>query len=1106
MVKIIASVRNVFRSNKAGQESLPSEVVDLRGKLQEEDRTGMELTFTDDSSGGSGQETQSAGSTENSIRNRTRKGTAESLGAAQQNKSNSSSGITSKLGVDSGETFLSPKLRTSEWVVFPSNNQYVVAPQQDLEMRVDSAIIADYSTNISLSKSLKIPRKSPSRHKHVLNVIDDDDDRSMPTVDFEHSTSSFDKRYYENSTLPLTKSPKQASPSSVVGVVETRLCSFFMGASHSLLDSSIPKNAQDELFEQLYEMDLNDDEEFGALYFSNDIPSHSGKEGSKRKSRKGVADNIGMEASVRSTRTGDEKKEGSKRKSKKEGSSQSTAAEKGSKKKSSKSLIDTTEDSKHKSRSSRSKSREQSKSKPRKAEKEGSKRKSRSLHVRGESTNHGEGNASFVSPTNSSPDGDIADSNSDDSMLSMGSALCKSPIDTRPLLSPGGTRNRSLGPALPNISDPPVCSPDGVVDGDDDIISKSKPRTAEKEGSKHKSRSLHVRGKSTNPEEGDASFVGPTSRPDGDVADNNFDDRMLSMGNALCKSPIDARPLLSPGGTRNRSMGTSLPSIFNPPVCSSDGVVDGDDDIKSQAFRVEKPRKSRDRSKSTHKRKSSKPLVEGLHQEVEQLKKELSEAWLIANDFAMNQKKEQFIFESTKKELDLLKLEQLDAEEAKQEHERVEELSPEAIRNAEEIKEALQAERVKLSHVSVAYARLKLEHYKAKEAAGEVEQLREQLSISKRESEERAGTQKQERSAFAALVTELTQLKVENEKAEAASEEVDKLREQLSEAFKKVEAIEEARKEDKMMLAKSTRELAEFQMDQETSMSNINHYAEIVRVNDVRISSLEAGLKNKDLIILEAKGIVEALDSALQAANQRNVSQEFDDFQENYRRHIMTLEAEIDAFHTAEDQQYYEESGRAKHENERAKEEVDRLKRDHEKELESAHCSLEVALRRVELLEAEIQNSCETREKLEERLTQENENLRKALEDLEHKHSGQVATTRNELKASKTKLASTITELMEEEYDARNQELEQEKEKLAKAELQVERLEKDSAEAATVHRAGSEQSEKKILILETRVVDRERAPEEIEAVFREEVLAEFQRDFPSSLNRQLAEF
>jgi hypothetical protein len=277
-------------------------------------------------------------------------------------------------------------------------------------------------------------------------------------------------------------------------------------------------------------------------------------------------------------------------------------------------------------------------------------------------------------------------------------------------------------------------------------------------------------------------------------------------------------------------------------------------------------------------------LIEGLQQEVEQLKKELSEARQIADDVSMNQKERQVIFELTKKEFDLLKLEQLDAEEAKQEHERVKELLPEAIRNAEEHKEALREERVRLSHASVAYARLKSEHHKAKEeAAEEMEQLRGQFSIFKQESERRAETQKHERSAFAALVTELTQLKIENENAEvvAASEEIEKLREQLSEALKKVEEIKEARKVDKMMLAKSTRELAEFQMDQETSMSNINHYAEIVRVNDVRISSLEEVIKKKDLAILEAKGIVEDLDSALQAANQRNLSQGFDVFQEN---------------------------------------------------------------------------------------------------------------------------------------------------------------------------------------------------------------------------------
>jgi hypothetical protein len=62
-------------------------------KLEEEDRTGKEMIFPDDSSGGSVQETlSSAGSREEAI-HRIIDETEESLGA--QNKSNSSSGFTS---------------------------------------------------------------------------------------------------------------------------------------------------------------------------------------------------------------------------------------------------------------------------------------------------------------------------------------------------------------------------------------------------------------------------------------------------------------------------------------------------------------------------------------------------------------------------------------------------------------------------------------------------------------------------------------------------------------------------------------------------------------------------------------------------------------------------------------------------------------------------------------------------------------------------------------------------------------------------------------------------------------------------------------------------
>jgi hypothetical protein len=88
----VRAVRKLFRSNTDDQSD-PSEVADVRGKLEEEDRTGKEMIFPDDSSGGSVQETlSSAGSTEEAI-HRIIEETEESLGA--QNKSNSSSGFTS---------------------------------------------------------------------------------------------------------------------------------------------------------------------------------------------------------------------------------------------------------------------------------------------------------------------------------------------------------------------------------------------------------------------------------------------------------------------------------------------------------------------------------------------------------------------------------------------------------------------------------------------------------------------------------------------------------------------------------------------------------------------------------------------------------------------------------------------------------------------------------------------------------------------------------------------------------------------------------------------------------------------------------------------------
>jgi hypothetical protein len=76
------------------------------------------------------------------------------------------------------------------------------------------------------------------------------------------------------------------------------------------------------------------------------------------------------------------------------------------------------------------------------------------------------------------------------------------------------------------------------------------------------------------------------------------------------------------------------------------------------------------------------------------------------------------------------------------------------------------------------------------------------------------------------------------------------------------------------------------------------------------------------------------------------------------------------------------------------------------------------------------------------------------------------------LEDARTELASTTTALLEdqlrvrvverqvEEHYARNQELDEEKEKVAKAVLQVKRLQKDSAEAAATHKADSEKQER----------------------------------------------
>ena len=1158
----MVSFRNLFRSNKDGQSA--SSKVDA-------DRADTESTFFDeDSSGGNGQETNSAEPTKRAI-HRSIEETEESWGA--QNRSNSSSGATSR-PVKSGETSSSRPIRSNKYVS-SSNDRSV--PQQGLENSLNSAIIADNSSNSnSLTKRSRIRSKSSSRHKRVLDFIADDD-RPLPPANLEKSISSFDAGYHVNSALSLTRNPKQVTATNISSSKHKRVSSrpttdddddncLSLGASHNISDLSVANNSEDALFEALYEMDVNDEDEVDVAYpSSSNKPAHSVKEGSIRKSRKSVIDNNYKEGSVRSARGGGETNKESKRKFQKEGSSNSID-EKGSKRKSPKSLIDTTEDSRHKSRS---KSRGRSKSKTRKLEKEEPKYRSRSTG--------------------------------------------RSKSELRKLEK-----------------------------------EESKNRLAKKEVSKRKSRSI------ASDKNHSAS---PTRWSNGDFANNSLEGSMLSSAR-----------------TRNRSSSAS-PASIRPPLYPPD-EVDDHDDIQSQTSEVETPRKSKGQSKSAHERKSFKiDKIEGLNHEVEQLKQEVSEAWEVADDYATNQKDQESLFELIKqelavallklqqieaeeakqehrrvqgleealqeerakqsleldfvmnqkdqqsrfeliqKELALLKLEQVEAEESKEEHERVRGLLTEAIRKAEEHEEALQEEQAKLSQVESVLARHKLEHQKAKEAAEEVKLLREQLSVSKQKLEERAEIQKQERSALAGLITEHTQLKREKKKAQAAHGcgEEEKLREQLFEALEKIEGIQEARKEDQMLLAKSTTELSEFQMDQETSVSNINQYAEIVRENDARISSLEVALKSKDLIILEAKGIVEALDSALQAANQRALSQEFDDSQDNCstditmykqqvkvakrdnedaqeqiklledlvdnlkvssssqeeygsdmaavrteldeahaqlklfgkqiqslramnenledngreelarralvetridelendrisiaaalseeriinerraselrdaRRQIVVLEDEVDYFDAAEDQQY-EETGRAKLENERTKEEVNRLKREHDdvirslqKELdaykmetETAERSLEAALRRVETLEAEIKSSSETHEKLEERLAHENENLRKALEELEQKRNSHIVTIRSELEDSRNELASTATELMEaqlrvravertvDEYDARNQELEQENEKLVKTELQVKGLEKDSAEAAAAYRA---ESEKKI--------------------------------------------
>jgi hypothetical protein len=170
---------------------------------------------------------------------------------------------------------------------------------------VNSAVIADYSTGSSvITKSPKIRSQSSSGHKRVLNLTADDD-RLPPLAHLKNSISSADEGYHANSRLSLTKDAKQEVTATKKSSSEHKRVSskpttddddndcLPLGASHNFLDSSIANNPQDELFEQLYEMDLNgcemdlnDNDDFnGAHRSSNGKPSHSSKEGSKRKSR-----------------------------------------------------------------------------------------------------------------------------------------------------------------------------------------------------------------------------------------------------------------------------------------------------------------------------------------------------------------------------------------------------------------------------------------------------------------------------------------------------------------------------------------------------------------------------------------------------------------------------------------------------------------------------------------------------------------------------------------------------------------------------------------------------------------------------------------------------
>jgi hypothetical protein len=97
-----------------------------------------------------------------------------------------------------------------------------------------------------------------------------DDDRLPPLACLKNSISSVDEGYHANSRLSLTKDAKQEVTTTKKSSSEHKRVSskpttddddnncLPLGASHNFLDSSIANNPQDELFEQLYEMDLND--------------------------------------------------------------------------------------------------------------------------------------------------------------------------------------------------------------------------------------------------------------------------------------------------------------------------------------------------------------------------------------------------------------------------------------------------------------------------------------------------------------------------------------------------------------------------------------------------------------------------------------------------------------------------------------------------------------------------------------------------------------------------------------------------------------------------------------------------------------------------------